>query len=266
MIDTAGSTRPNLLLDTALMTGRAFTLMRRSPTTPMVAVAFPIILMLFLSVSFADVVMPGVGFAAYVEFTTPLFIAMGITFATLSTALDAHTDRLSGFDDRIRTLPVAPLAPFAGRVLADAARNLVTVVTVTAVAAVLGFRFGEGAGALDVLGFVAFPVVYGFGVAWFMIAVAAWVRSAESVNALLNAVLLILSFLSTGFVPIDDLPEWSQPIARANPISNLVEAMRGFAAGAVDVGAVAATLAWSVGAASVFGTIAIVLSRREKRR
>lgn len=254
--------RPNLLLDTAVMTQRAFTLMRRSPTTAMAAIGFPVILMLFLSVGFADVVMPGARFSEYIDYSTPLFIAMGITFATLGTAIDAHSDRISGFDNRLRTLPVSAIAPFAGRVIADLARNLMTVIVVTAVAFALGFRFGRDASAFDILGFVAFPLAYGFGLAWFMLAVAERMDSAEAVNSALSAVLLIFSFLSTGFVGLDDLPGWAQPIAEANPISKIVEAMRGFASGTADTSAVLGATAWAVGMTIVFGSLILRSSRR----
>ncbi|OZF26332.1 hypothetical protein CH295_27235 [Rhodococcus sp. 14-2483-1-2] len=251
------------MLDTALMTRRAFTLMRRSPTTPMAAIGFPVILMLFLSVSFAEVVMPGAGFSEYVDYSTPLFIAMGTTFATLGTAIDAHTDRISGFRNRMQTLPVSPIAPFAGRAIADLVRNLMTSVVVTAVAFALGFRFGPKADLLDVLGFLTFPLVYGFGLAWFMLAVAEWMSSAEAVNAALSAVLLVFSFLSTGFVKLGDLPGWAEPIAEANPISKIVEVMRGFASGAADSGAVLAASAWAIGMTVVFGSVLILMTRRK---
>jgi ABC transporter DrrB family efflux protein len=254
--------RPSLVLDIALMTRRAFTLMRRSPTTPMAAIGFPVILMLFLSVSFADVVMPGAGFSEYVDYSTPLFIAMGITFATLGTAIDAHTDRVSGFQNRMKTLPVSPIAPFAGRAIADLVRNMTTAIVVTTVAFALGFRFGPDAGLGDIVGFLTFPLVYGFGLAWFMLAVAEWMSSAEAVNAALSAVLLVFSFLSTGFVKLEDLPGWAKPIAEANPISKIVEVMRGFASGTANSSAVVGATAWALGMTAVFGSILVLMSRR----
>lgn len=261
-VGTRAVPRPTIFLDTALMTGRAFTLMYRSPTTLLAAIGLPIVLMLFLSVGFADVVMPGAGLAAYIDYGAPLFIIMGITFATSGTAIAAHTDRFSGFQNRMQTLPVAPLAPAAGRATADLMRNLVTTVVVTAVAYLLGFRFHPDAGALHVLGFLLVPLVYGFGLAWLMLAVASWMKSAEAVDSVLNAALLVFSFLSTGFVRLDDLPGWARPIAEANPISKAVEAMRGCALGTVDSGALIAVAAWSLGMTFVFGSVMLVASRR----
>lgn len=88
---------------------------------------------------------------------------MGITFATAATAMGAHADRISGFDDRVRTMPVTALAPVAGRVVADTARNLSTVVVVTIVGIALGFRFDGPWWGVPL--YFAVPLIYGFGLA-----------------------------------------------------------------------------------------------------
>jgi len=253
--------RASAWTDTAVLAGRGLLLTARSPATVTLAAAFPVILLVFLSVSFAKVIMPGGDYADYVNYSTPLFAAMGITFATLSTATAIHDDRVAGFDDRLRTLPMSPVAPLAGRILADTVRNLATVAVVTVVAVVLGFRFENG--VLGAAAYFVIPLVYGFGLAWLMVAVAMHASSAESANAALNALLLVLSFLSTGFVRLGDLPDWAQPIAQANPISHVVEAMRAFAHGGSAGDHVLAVLAWSVGLTAVFGTLAV---RRYARR
>ena len=62
-------------------------------------------------------------------------------------------------------------------------------------------------------------------------AIATYVDSAETAVSATNALLLLLTFLSTGFVKLHDLPGWAQPIAAANPISYVAQAMRGAASG-----------------------------------
>ncbi|MDL9947955.1 ABC transporter permease [Gordonia sp. ABSL11-1] len=250
--------------DIAAMTRRGVTLMFRSPMTLSTSAFMPIILLLLLSVSFGAVVMPAAGVSDYVQFATPLFVTMGVVFGSISTAIAAQQDRISGFDDRLRTLPISPVAPLAGRIIADVGRNLVTLLLVSVVAMAMGFRFDNGIVGVGV--YVVLPLVFGFGVAWFMVAVAMVADSAESTASLLNAVLLVLSFLSTGMVPIDDLPGWAQPVASANPISHIVEAMRSATtSGASVVGADAiVTVAWSAGLTVVCGYLAVRAYRRAR--
>ncbi|MFT4286483.1 ABC transporter permease [Nocardioides sp.] len=252
--------RPSLWTDTLVLAGRQVRLMARSPQTLVLTAIFPLILLCLLSVSFATVVMPGAGYAAYVDYTVPLFATMGITFATLSTAIAAHADRTSGFDDRLHTLPISPLAPLAGRILADTIRNLATVLVVTVAGVALGFRFTEG--LLGVAGYLLVPLVYGFGLAWLMVAVSMAAKSAEAAVSALNALLLVASFLSTGFVTHDDLPGWAQPIASANPVSHVIGAMRGLAHGGEVAGDALSTLAWSLGLTVVCGLAAVRFTAR----
>lgn len=250
--------------DIAVMTRRGITLMLRSPMAMSTAALMPIILLLLLSVSFGAVVMPGAGVRDYVQFATPLFVTMGVVFGAISTAISAQQDRISGFDDRLRTLPISPVAPLAGRIVADVGRNLVTLILVTAVAMMMGFRFDNGIGG--VMCYLFLPLVFGFGVAWFMVAVAMVADSAESASSLLNALLLVLSFLSTGMVPRADLPGWAQPVASANPISHLVEAMRVGATPGSQIATTdaAVTVAWSVGLTVVCGFFAVRAYRKPR--
>lgn len=255
--------RPAPIRDTVVMASRSLRLTLRAPTTLFVSSVFPILLMLTTSVSFARIVMPDASYADYIDYSLPLFVAMGITFGTLPTAVAVHVDRVSGFDDRLRTLPMSPVAPLAGRIVADGVRNLSTVVVLVCVGSLLGFRFTTG--VAGILGFFLVPLVYGFGMAWPMVAVAMHARSAEAVSAAANAVMLTLAFLSTGFVGLDDLPTWAQPIARANPISHLIEAMRAFAHGSPPLRTpLLATGAWSLGLTAVFGALAVRGSTRRR--
>lgn len=252
---------PTLVRDTLTMAQRAWTLTRRTPVSLFISSIFPVLLLVLLSAGFGGIVMPGGTHADYVNHALPLFVTMGITFGTLPTAMAVHVDRMTGFDDRLRTLPVSSAAPLVGRVLADGVRNLVTVAVVTIVGLVLGFRFSGG--LPGVLGYALVPLVYGFGLAWPMVAVAMRAGSAETTNTIANTLMLALSFLSTGFVPLEDLPGWVQPIARVNPVSQVVETMRAFAHGDRPLaGPLLATVAWSVGLTLVFATVAIRSARR----
>ena len=96
------------------------------------------------------------------------------------------------------------------------------------------------------------PVIFGFGIAWMMVAIATYVDSAETAVSATNALLLLLTFLSTGFVKLHDLPGWAQPIAAANPISYVAQAMRGAASGGDYSGEVVATIAWAIGLTLVY--------------
>lgn len=239
--------------DIAVMTRRGLVLMARSPMTVASAAAMPTILLLLMSVSFGKMIMPMASLAEYVQYAAPVFATMGVLFGSLSTAMAAHQDRVSGFDDRLRTLPISPVAPLAGRIVADIARNALTVAVITVVAVAMGFRFQNG--LLGAVVYFAVPLAVGFGIAWFMVTVAMSADSAESAVGALNAVLLLMTFFSTGFVKLDDLPGWAQPIASANPVSHIAAAMRSATTAGEPVFGFDAwvSVAWAVGLTVVFG-------------
>ncbi|WP_018656797.1 ABC transporter permease [Actinomadura flavalba] len=256
--------RPAVLGDSALLAGRALRLLWRDPAALYLSAFFPLILLLLMSVSFAEIVLPGRSYREYVDLSLPLFVAMGVVFAALNTARALHEDVHGGMDDRLRTLPVAGVAPLLGRIAADTVRNALTVAIVVVAGIALGFRFTTG--PLHVVAFFAVPLLFGFGVAWFMCLLAVRVTSAETAGAALNALLLVLSFLSTGFVPGDDLASWARPIAAANPLSAVVEAMRVLAHGGALTGPLLRAAAWTAGLTLVCAPLAVRAYRARPAR
>lgn len=256
--------RPSFLGDAAVLTGRALRLMWRNPGAVVFGSFFPLTLLLLMTLAFADVMMPGLGYAAYVNYSLPLFVVMGVVFSALGTAVVVYHDLHSGMDSRLRTLPMARSAPLLSRVVADAVRNLITAVLVAAVGMALGFRFDTN--PWPVLGFFVVPVLFGFGIAWFMVAVALVARSAETAVSVINIVLLVLSFFSTGFVPAEKLADWAGPIAAVNPLSHVIEAMRALAHGGSLAGPLLWTLVWTAGLTAVCGSLAVHRYRRQGER
>lgn len=255
--------RPAILDDTLVMAGRSIRVVSRTPAAVLSATFMPIILLLVMTASFSKVVLPGGSYGDYVNHVLPLFAVMGMIFSSVTTGVAAHRDLHSGMDNRLRTLPVASSAPLVGRIVGDATRNLLTLVVLGGVGVALGFRFR--AGMVPALSTVGLALVFGFAFACIAVAVAARASSAEAMVSALNGLLLVLSFLSNGFVDTDDLPGWAQPVATLNPVSSVVDAMRALTQGGATTGPVLEALAWSIGLSAVFGSLAVVAYRRTHR-
>jgi ABC transporter DrrB family efflux protein len=261
---TRRGVRPSVFGDTLVMAGRSVTVARRTPTTMLTATFMPAILLLTMTAGFAKIVNPDGSYADYVNWVLPLLVMMGVMFSSINTGIAAHQDLESGLHDRLRTLPIAQSAPLVGQIVGDAARNLVTVVVVGVLGIALGFRFDTS--VFSIIGFFVLPLCAGVGFAWLAVAVAARAATAESVESQLDAGLLVLSFLSTGFVPKHDLPGWIQPVAQVNPVSSVVEAMRALAHGGAVAGPLVWSLIWSAALTTVFGMLAVRAYRRRVGR
>lgn len=252
--------RPAPVGDAVIMAGRSVRAVLRTPAAVISALFVPLVLLLVMTAGFAKVVLPDGSYGDYVNRVLPLFAVMGMIFSSVTTGLAAHRDLASGMDARLRTLPVARSAPLVGRVAGDAVRNVVALLVVALVGATLGFRLRAGVPAA--VGALGVGVAFGVAFAWLSVAAAVRARSAEAVASLLNMVLLVLSFLSTGFVAAADLPGWAQPIARNSPVSLTVDALRALTQGGPTTTPVLKALAWSVSLTALFATLAVRATAR----
>ena len=73
---------------------------------------------------------------------------------------------------------------------------------------------------------------------------------------------LPLTFASNVFVPVDTMPGWMEAVARANPVSHLVDALRGLFMGGPVAEPVVHTLLWMVGFVLVFAPLSLLAYSR----
>lgn len=243
--------RRNLLLD------------MRNPAVIIGATGFPVFLLLIFTASFAKVVMPNGSYADYAQFLVPLSVVQGLLFSTINTGTSLYNDLKRGMDSRLRTLPIARSAVLAGRILSCASRLLIQVGIITLVGYLLGFRFKTS--YLYVVPFLVLPVIFTLSFAWLAVFLAVKVKAAESVQAVMTPWLLLLTFLSIGYVPKEGFPDWLQGFVEFNPVSSVAQALRGLSSGGSVTGPVIKTLLWSFALTAVFSTLATRAYQRQDR-
>jgi ABC transporter DrrB family efflux protein len=146
--------------------------------------------------------------------------------------------------DRFRSLPIASSAVLAGRVTADALRNLFVTILMIAVAAAAGFRFHAGPAAA--LASVGFAVATGVAFSWLNLMLGLAVRDPESAGLAGLFPIIILFFTSSALVPVATMPGWLQAFAKANPITVLTRALRALCLGGPTIRPVIEAAAWLV--------------------
>jgi ABC transporter DrrB family efflux protein len=196
----------------------------------------------------------------YLQFALPGILVQSVAFLPFTTALALNTDFQRGVIDRFRSLPIARSSVIGGRILADGARIVWSIVIITTFAVVLGFRFGGGVGGA--LG--AFVLITGFGLAmcWPMAFIGITARSTESVNTWGFMIILPLTFASSAFVPVETMPGWLQPVANVNPVTATIDAARGLMLGGSVARPVLESVIWMVVIVAVFAPLAIARYRR----
>ena len=254
----------HLLAEITLIARRNLVLDLRNPAVIVGATGFPVFLLLVFTASFAKVVMPDGSYADYAQFLVPLVIIQGLLFSTINTGISLHNDLKSGMDIRLRTLPISQAAVLTGRILSSAGRLLIQVLIITCVGYLLGFRFQNG--DLAIIPFLILPVIFTSSFAWFAVLLAVKVKTAESVQISMIPWILLLTFLSIGYVPKEGFPDWLQGFVEFNPVSTATQALRGLSSNGLVTTPVIKTLLWSFALSAIFSTLAIrAYERRDLR-
>ncbi|WP_369138976.1 ABC transporter permease [Modestobacter versicolor] len=196
----------------------------------------------------------------YLTYLVPGIMVQGLVIAAGGIGVALNNDIAKGVFDRFRSLPIARSAPLVGAVFADVVRYLVSTGILLAFTACLGFRPTEGvaAAALAVVVAIAFAMC----VSWVFVWIGLVVRSAGSVQGIGFLVMFPLTFGSTAFVQADTLPGWLQGFTENNPVTHLVDVVRGLLLG----GPVAEPLAWTAGWAALLLVVFVPLAMRAYRR
>ena len=245
--------------DVALLVRRAGRILLRDPQVLAFGLFFPITLLLFMVISFSDVVFPG-GRAEYVNFVLPLMVVQAVGFGIIGSGILMHNDIDNGMVDRFRTFPINRSAVFVARITTDSIRGLGQVIVLCFVGMLLGFSFHNG--FLGALGFFLFPLVFAIWLLLIGTFLAFTVKSDESVAAAVFPWMLPLTMLSTGFVPLLAFPGWIQPFVEANPFSAAAEAMRAMVNGGELAEPLLRSAIWVIVLTVLFG----FLARRAVRR
>jgi ABC transporter DrrB family efflux protein len=201
-----------------------------------------------------------VGETTYVNYLMPGIFVQTVTFGSMMTGMGLAQDMTRGLIDRFRSLPMARSAVLTGRTLSDLVLNTFVVFVMLAVGLLVGFR-PEG-GAAGMIGGFALLLLVSFTFSWIAATVGLMAKSVEAVNSAGFIWLFPLTFCSSAFVQTDTMPGWLQVFADHQPLTIIVNAVRGLflegSAGAEGWQAVA----WCAAILVVFVPLSISMYRR----
>ncbi|WP_394768710.1 ABC transporter permease [Lacisediminihabitans sp.] len=244
--------------DAGAMVARELRRTVRSVDSLVTALVIPVSIMLVFVIVFGGAIE---GNGDYINYVVPGTLVLCVGFVSASTAVAVAQDMTSGTIDRFKTLPIFAASPMIGHVVSSVIRNLATTAVVIGVALLLGFRpHADLGGWLAAVGFLVLAIL---GFTWISCA-AGLALSVEAAGSV-NFVFLFLPYLSSGFVPIDSMPDWLQGFARTQPFTPIIETARGLLSG-TDVGGTGwSAVAWIVGFIVVGYAASVLLYRRTAR-
>jgi ABC-2 type transport system permease protein len=252
--------RTAVAADSLAMLRRSLKHLLRSPDSMIMAVALPIMLMLLFVYVFGGAIDTG---TAYINYVVPGIILLCAAFGASTTAVGVSSDMTEGIIDRFRTLPIAQSSFLTGHVLASVVRNLLTTAIVFAVALLMGFR--PTSDPMKWLGVIGMIAAFVFALSYLSTALGLLAKNPEAAGGF-TFVIMFLPYVSSAFVPAETMPTWLRWFAENQPITPIIETVRGLLMGTPIGNSAWLAMAWCAVIAAVGFVWANVLYRNRVTR
>ena len=250
--------KASLVSSTLVIARRTFLKFIRTPQLVVVGTVQGAMFLLIFRYVFGGAI--SAGGVSYVNFLVPGFITTGIIWQGMMSAGGIAEDLDQGFFDRLRSLPIPRAAVLTGRALADTGSQVWGLTIMTIIGFLIGFRLG-GSVANGILAFVLI-VVFAFAFEWVFITLGMYAGNAQAAQGM-SLMLVPFTFVSSAFVPVASMPSGLRAVARNQPVTFMVDAVRSLVLGAHSTALhssgyyVGRALIWSAIIVAVFGSIAV---------
>jgi oleandomycin transport system permease protein len=214
----------------------------------------PIIFLLLFTYVFGGAIANG-SQQDYLQFLLPGLLAQTIAFGGVAIGVNLNSDIEKGVFDRFRSLPIMRAAPLIGSVLADVVRYAIICAITLGFGYVLGFRAETS--VPEVLAALVLAIGFALCLSWISVWVGMLARTPGAVQGILMLALFPITFGSVTFVPADTLPNWLQTFNAVNPLTHLINALRGLMTGGDAATDVLWTLGWMGALLALFVPLAL---------
>lgn len=226
------STLSYAVSDSATMLRRNLRYALRFPSTLIMALGVPILLLFLFVGVFGGALGSSVGSASnggrYIDYLVPGLIVMTVGYGGTTTALVVNGDLTGGIIARFRTMAISRSSVLVGHVVGALIRTMLSIALVIVVALLVGFRPAANiVGWLAVTGVVALLTL---ALSWLAVAVGLQARNAAGTGGF-TLVVQTLPFLSSAFVRPDSMSAPVAWIAANEPYTPIINAMRGLLLG-----------------------------------
>jgi ABC-2 type transport system permease protein len=198
----------------------------RQPTSIIPAVIFPLIFMSLSSAALDESTnLPGFPpVDSFLQFLVTTTIIQGALFGSISAGSNMATDIEGGFFERLVASPVSRTSLLVGRIASAALIGFSQAWLFIGVASIFGMRSEGGILSMVMISVVASFVAAAFGS--LSVSFALRTGSTEAVQGSFPMLFAGL-FLSSAFFPRNLMDGWFKTVATANPLSHVIENLRG---------------------------------------
>ena len=200
-----------------------------------------------------------IGTDDYVGFMLAGIITFTIVGNGVSGAMPLLWDKETGYLDRLMSMPIARSTVIVSRFVFQVAQQSAQILLVVLVALLLGVRIA--AGPLGLLVILVAAALLTMSVTAAFSALAYAVPQHGTFFAIAGFVSLPLLFMSNAFVPLDAMPGWMAAVARLNPLTYAIEAMR-----TLVIDGWAASIFWSLAVLALAAALCLAAGVQQFRK
>ena len=182
-----------------------------------------LLFILFGSMFERTISLGGFGTDDYKAFLVAWIIVQVVVFSGTDSGFALLMDIMSGYFDKLLLAPINRFSILFGTLMVSGTRALLQALVIVGLALAVGVDFQ--AGVLGVLAMLALAVFFGLVWSCLGIMIALKTRNAQATQ---TAGLLFFPFifLTTAFMPEDQLSGWFKVAVKINPVTYVMEAMR----------------------------------------
>jgi ABC-2 type transport system permease protein len=199
--------------------------MRHDPTDLLTRAVQPVLWLLVFGETFTRIRAIQTGKVSYLEFMAPGILAQSVLFVSIFYGIAIVWERDLGIVHKFLASPTPRAALVLGKALSAGVRSLPQALIIYLLALILGVRMNWN--PLALLGVI---VMVGLGSACFStfsVIIACLMKTRERVMGIGQVLTMPLFFASNAIYPLNQMPAWLQVVARINPLSYEVDAVRG---------------------------------------
>ncbi|MDA3649514.1 ABC transporter permease [Saccharopolyspora indica] len=201
----------------------------RYPSMTLSVVGMPIVMLLLFVYVLGGVLGAGLGGGgSYVDYLAPGIILMAAASGSMTVAISVCSDMTEGIINRFRTMPISRASVLTGHVVGGTVQTVLSVVLITAVALLVGFR--PAAGPLGWLAALGLLTLVSFALSWISAAAGLMTKSVETASNIVLP-LSLLPFIGSAFVPTGSMPPAVRWFAENQPFTPIIETIRGLLMG-----------------------------------
>lgn len=211
-----------VLGDILTMAYRALLKIKHNPEKLLDVTLMPIFFTIMFTYIFGGAISGDID--SYLPIIIPGVLVQTLLSTTSGAGTQLREDIETGVFDRFKSLPIARIVPLAGLLLADIVRYVIAAGITLITGLIIGWR--PEAGILWTLLATLLAILISWSLSWVFATLGLLIKSSSTIQGISMMIMMMLTFLSNAFVPIDTLPSVLRHFANINPVTHVIAAYR----------------------------------------